>query len=62
MSKKEDKLFEKKISRRDMLKLSALTGVGIVAATSGVTTSIDLLKQATKQTNAQQVVWLFCCI
>jgi deferrochelatase/peroxidase EfeB len=59
MSKKEDKLFEKKISRRDMLKLSALTGVGIVAATSGVTTSIDLLKQATKQTNAQQVVDFF---
>ena len=59
MSKKDENLFEKKISRRDMLKLSALTCVGIVAATSGVTTSLDLLQHANQKSKAKQVIDFF---
>ncbi len=60
MSKEpEEGFLEKKISRRDMLKLSALTGVGVVAATSGVSTSLDLMKHAINDEKTSQTVAFF---
>ncbi len=58
-------LLDKKISRRDMLKLSAVTGAGIAVAASGVASTANLIHSLTKEketaTNeeANQTISLF---
>ncbi|MFD2728763.1 iron uptake transporter deferrochelatase/peroxidase subunit [Enterococcus camelliae] len=58
-----ESLLKKKFSRRDMLKLSALTGAGIAVATSGVASTLDLIQhfsqESTEEKENNQIISMF---